>query len=155
MTESNVFSTPIDVRFKDLDAMGHVNNAVFFTYFEEGRLAFFSSASPDEKFPGFDFILAHITCDYLKPVTIDDPLSLLIRVGKIGGKSFTFDYKVIDRKESQVVYAAGRSVQVCYDYDKEKTVPVSEGLHSLLQQYLIHRTGRGTLPMTALDASNL
>ena len=137
MTESNAFSTPIDVRFRDLDAMGHVNNAVFFTYFEEGRLAFFSSASPGEKFPGFDFILAHITCDYLKPVTIDDPLSLLIRVGKIGSKSFTFDYKVIDRKDPQVVYAAGSSVQVCYDYDKEETVPVSMGLHNLLQQYLI------------------
>ena len=95
MIEPKVFSTPVDVRFRDLDAMGHVNNAVFFTYFEEGRLSFLTSTSPDKKFPGFDFILAHISCDYLKPVTIDDRLMLQIRVGKIGGKSFTFDYTVV------------------------------------------------------------
>jgi acyl-CoA thioester hydrolase len=135
MVDSNVFSTPIDVRFRDLDAMGHVNNAVFFTYFEEGRLAFFNRASPGERFPGFDFILAHISCDYLKPVTIDERLMLQIRVGKIGAKSFTFDYTVLDRKKTGVVYATGKSVQVCYDYEKQTTLPVSGRLNTLLEQY--------------------
>lgn len=136
MVDSNVFSTPIDVRFRDLDAMGHVNNAVFFTYFEEGRLALFNSASPGDKFPGFDFILAHISCDYLKPVTIDDRLALQIRVGKIGGKSFTFDYTVLDRNETGAIYATGKSVQVCYDYKKQETMPVYGRLNKLLKQYL-------------------
>jgi len=136
MVDSNVFSTPIDVRFRDLDAMGHVNNAVFFTFFEEGRLAFFISASPGDKFPGFDFILAHISCDYLKPVTIDDRLTLQIQVGKIGGKSFTFDYTVLDRNETEVIYATGKSIQVCYDYEKEETMPVPGRLNKLLEQYL-------------------
>ena len=88
MNAAEAFSTPVNVRFRDLDAMGHVNNAVFFTYFEEGRLAFFTSTSPEKKFPGFDFILAHTSCDYLKPVTVNDRLVLQIRVAKIGGKSF-------------------------------------------------------------------
>jgi acyl-CoA thioester hydrolase len=136
MVEQNAFSTPIDVRFRDLDAMGHVNNAVFFTYFEEGRLAFFISASPKEKFPGFDFILAHISCDYLKPVTIDDRLALQIRVEKIGGKSFTFDYTVLDRNETDVIYATGKSVQVCYDYEKGETVSLPGDLNRLLKRYL-------------------
>ena len=137
MTDANAFSTPIDVRFRDLDAMGHVNNAVFFTYFEQGRLAFFNSASPGDKFPGFDFILAHISCDYLKPVTIDDKLTLQIRVGKIGGKSFTFEYIVINRNDADIIYASGNSVQVCYNYEKEETIPVSNELNRLLQQYLV------------------
>ena len=136
MSNPNVFSTPIDVRFRDLDAMGHVNNAVFFTYFEEGRLALFNSASPGDKFPGFDFILAHISCDYLKPVTIDNRLTLQIRVGKIGGKSFAFDYTVLDRGDAGVIYATGKSVQVCYDYEKEETMPVPGRLNKLLEQYL-------------------
>ncbi len=144
MVDSNFFSTPIDVRFRDLDAMGHVNNAVFFTFFEEGRLAFFISASPGDKFPGFDFILAHISCDYLKPVTIDDRLTLQIRVGKIGGKSFTFDYAVCDRNDADVLYATGNSVQVCYNYEREETMTVSADLNTLLRQYLFDRI-KGTL----------
>lgn len=136
MIEPTIFSTPINVRFRDLDAMGHVNNAVFFTYFEEGRLAFFTSASPGKKFPGFDFILAHISCDYLKPVTIDDGLMLQIRVGKIGGKSFTFDYTVVHRNDADVIYATGKSVQVCYDYKKGQTMAVPKNLNKRLHPYL-------------------
>ena len=135
MNAAKTFSTPIDVRFRDLDAMGHVNNAVFFTYFEEGRLAFFTSSSPGSKFPGFDFILAHTSCDYLKPVTIDERLMLQIKVDKIGGKSFVLAYTVLDRGDDSVVYATGKSVQVCYDYQQEKTMPVPGALMELLQQY--------------------
>lgn len=136
MNAPTAFSKPIDVRFRDLDAMGHVNNAVFFTYFEEGRLAFFTSASPNEKFPGFDFILAHISCDYLKPVTIDDRLTLGMRVGKIGSKSFSFDYTIRDSHDAGIIYATGKSVQVCYDYKKGETVPVPAALINQLQAYL-------------------
>lgn len=135
MAELNAFSTPVDVRFRDLDAMGHVNNAVFFTYFEEGRLALFSSTSPAEKFPGFDFILAHTSCDYLKPVTIDDQLTLQIRADRIGAKSFTLGYAVLDRKDDHAMFATGTSVQVCYDYGRQKTMPVPGDLIDLLRQY--------------------
>ena len=137
MSAESIFTTEIDVRFRDLDAMGHVNNAVFFTYFEQGRLDFFNNASSEDKFPGFDFILAHIGCDYLKPVTIDDRLTLQIRVGKIGSKSFTFDYRILNRNDADVIYATGKSVQVCYDYQKDATMPVSGDLGELLQQYLM------------------
>lgn len=137
MNGSMVFTTEIDVRFRDLDAMGHVNNAVFFTYFEQGRLDFFKKVSAEEPFPGFAFILAHISCDYLKPVTIDDPLLLKMRVGNIGSKSFTFDYTVLNRNDAGVIYATGESVQVSYDYEKEVTISVAEDLKNLLRQYQI------------------
>lgn len=68
--------TDITIRFRDIDSMGHVNNAVYFTYFEEGRKEFlrslFNIVSPSE----YNFILAHIRCDYLKPIRISDPISL-------------------------------------------------------------------------------
>lgn len=136
MIEPTIFSTPINVRFRDLDAMGHVNNAVFFTYFEQGRLDFFNSASSENTFPGFDFILAHISCDYLKPVTIDDRLLLQIKVANIGSKSFTFDYTIVNRNDADAIYATGKSVQVCYDYKKGVTMSVPEDLNKLLRQYL-------------------
>ena len=132
-----VFCAPIDVRFRDLDAMGHVNNAVFFTYFEQGRFAFFNDASPGGKFPGFHFILAHISCDYLRPVTIDDRLAIEMRVAKIGGKSFTFTYRIVDRTDAGIVFATGESLQVCLDYQYNATVPVSPDLKARLQRYAV------------------
>jgi acyl-CoA thioester hydrolase len=66
------FQTAINVRFNDIDAMGHVNNAVMFTYFEEGRKALFLERLKGVKGGGFNFILAHIQCDYLLPVRLED-----------------------------------------------------------------------------------
>jgi acyl-CoA thioester hydrolase len=82
----NVFIFPINVRFRDFDGMGHVNNAVFFTYFAEDRLALFQEFSMDSDFSTFSFILAHISCDYLRPITLNTRLSIEIWVKEIGIK---------------------------------------------------------------------
>ena len=86
------FSVNICVRFKDIDFMGHANNAVFFTFFEEGRKEFLNKILNISNPDGYNFILAHISCDFLKPVKINDTITLHLWIGKIGGKSFTFIY---------------------------------------------------------------
>jgi acyl-CoA thioester hydrolase len=137
MAENQFFTTDIDVRFRDIDAMGHVNNAVFFTYFEQGRLQFFFSDVPEDTLPEFNFILAHISCDYLQPVMLENKLAVQIRVGKIGGKSFTFQYKLVDRSDVSKVYATGESVQVCYDYETQTTIPIPRDLMEKISTYLL------------------
>ena len=126
----------VDVRFRDLDAMGHVNNSVFFTYFEEGRKNFshqiFHFLDPAE----FKFIMAHIQCDFLKPVKLSDRLTLQMWVLSIGSKSFGFKYKLADRSDPSMVYATGESVQVCYDYSQETSIPVPEDMRAKLSSYL-------------------
>lgn len=136
MTDPKTFTTDIAVRFRDLDAMGHVNNAVYFTYFEQGRLQFFIQLQKGG-FDGFEFILAHIGCDYRVPVTLEDEPALHIQVTKIGGKSFAFGYRLVDRSNPSVLYATGESVQVCYDYGKKASVPVSGELKARLSEYLV------------------
>ncbi|MEW6671582.1 MAG: thioesterase family protein [Thermodesulfobacteriota bacterium] len=124
MNKSRTFSTNIDVRFRDMDALGHVNHAVFFTYFEEGRKIFFQNHFEISSPAGFGLIIAHISCDYLKPIKLTDRLKLYITVGSIKNKSFSFNYKLADRKDDSVVFATGVSVQVCYDFSLNKSVPV-------------------------------
>jgi acyl-CoA thioester hydrolase len=136
MTEYEVFSTDIELRFRDVDAMGHVNNAVYFTYFEYGRLKFFYSATQKEKFPGFAFILAHVSCDFIRPVTLDDRLTLRMWIKSIGGKSFKFHYELVDTAAPADIFATGESVQVCFDYQKNTPVAVSKALHAQLSAYL-------------------
>lgn len=131
----NLFKTPIDVRFRDLDAMGHVNNAVYFTYFEEGRKKFFVSSSKVENPLDFSFILAHIDCDYIRPVTLNTRLLLLMWVKEIGNKSFALGYKLVDLSDEAVVYAKGASVQVCFDYKAGRSMEIPENLKEKLMEY--------------------
>jgi len=138
MNSSKIFSTNIDVRFSDLDALGHVNNAVFFTYFEEGRKKFskkyFKVSDPSD----FRFIMAHISCDYLKPVMFVDNVTLKMWVKDIGTKSFAFEYKLVHQSDESMVYATGESVQVCYDYKKDQSIVVSDEMKAKLTAYLNH-----------------
>ena len=114
-------SLEIPIRFRDLDAMGHVNNAVFFTYFEEGRKVFIGKLLGIVEPSDYSFILARIECDYLRAVTLSNEILLEIWIGHIGEKSFTFKYAVLDRKDRSMVYAKGESVQVFFDYRQGKT----------------------------------
>ena len=131
----NVFKSPINVRFRDIDSMGHVNNAVFFTYFEEGRIALFQTFS-DSGFSTFPFIMAHIGCDYLRPITLNTQLFLEMWVNKIGLKSFGLSYKLVDLSDESIIYAKGESVQVCFDYGENKPIAVSAALKQKLIEYL-------------------
>ena len=125
----------IPVRFRDIDSMGHVNNAVFFTYFEEGRKAFlyelFGIVEPSE----YNFILARIGCEFLRPVTLGNTIRLEIWIGETGGKSFTLKYRIVDRETPSVVYAKGQSVQVFYDYKSNRTRPLPEDFLETIAPY--------------------
>jgi len=129
------FSVNISIRFRDIDSMGHVNNAVFFTFFEEGRKAFLNKilniSDPDD----YNFILAHISCDYLKPVKINDLITLQLWIGKTGSKSFTFIYKLINKKDDLLVYAKGKSVQVFFDYKRNCTMQIPNKFFDKISEY--------------------
>ena len=136
MEKKNLFEIEIEVRFRDLDALGHVNNAVYFTYFEEGRKNFskteFQVSGPSD----FTFILAHIRCDYLTPVQLGDRVKLQMWVQNIGTKSFGFGYKLVDVADDARVYAAGESIQVCYDYSASQSIAVPAEMKKKLAVYL-------------------
>lgn len=136
MADFEVFTTDIEVRFRDVDAMGHVNNAVYFTYFESGRFKFFYSEPRKKKFPGFAFILAHVSCDFIRPVTLDDHLTLRMWIKEIGSKSFKFNYQLTDAADPAVAFATGESVQVCFDYQKNVSVAISQEMLAQLSAYL-------------------
>jgi len=132
-----LFSTNIDVRFSDIDALGHVNNAVFFTYFEEGRKHFSKKVFSVSDISDFKFIMAHIRCDFLRPIRFNDHVILQMWVKDIGTKSFSFEYRIVDFSDETRVFAAGESTQVCYDYDKNRSIEVSVKMRERLTRYLI------------------
>lgn len=136
MHPDNLFSTNIEVRFRDLDAMGHVNNAVYFTYFEESRKYFSKKVLGVSDISDFKFIMAHIQCDFIKSIRFNDHVILQMWVKDIGTKSFSFDYRLVDFYDEAKVYATGESVQVCYDYEKNRSIEIPAKMRERLTRYL-------------------
>ena len=136
MHSDKLFSTDIEVRFRDLDAIGHVNNAVFFTYFEEGRKHFSKKIFEVSDVSDFNFIMAHIQCDFIKPIQFNDRVILQMWVKDIGTKSFSFEYRLVDFSDEAMVYATGKSIQVCYDYQKNRSIEVPAKMRERLTLYL-------------------
>ncbi len=136
MSANPVFESAVDIRFNDIDAMGHVNHALILTYFEEGRKALFLERIVDSAPGAFNFILAHIECDYRLPVRLEDRLRVRLWVTAIGRKSFTLAYALVDAGDDERVFATGSSVQVCFDYSRRHSVPVPADLRQALSGYL-------------------
>jgi acyl-CoA thioester hydrolase len=108
------------VRFRDLDGMGHVNNAVFLTYLEQARLAWFGTS---EIFPLEDVILAHTEIDFRSPVQAGEVVEVGVRPARIGTKSFELEYEL--RAGGRKV-ADAKSVLVGYDYERGESIPVPD-----------------------------
>lgn len=125
---------PIRARFRDTDGMGHVNNAVFFTYFEEARAAYFSRVAGVRDYRDVFIILARATCDFRTPAYCGEELDVAVRVDRIGGKSFEMSYLAHARADGRLV-AEGSSVQVAYDYRAGRSVPVPEAFRRQVESF--------------------
>jgi acyl-CoA thioester hydrolase len=129
---------PIQLRFKDIDKMGHVNNANYLTYIELARVKYFEDVVRlDKKWsPEVGIILARIEIDFKAPVFLHDSISVYTRCSRIGTKSITLDWAVVRQKENnEEVVAQGIAVLVCYDYRSEKTIPVPEEHRRAIEQF--------------------
>jgi acyl-CoA thioester hydrolase len=136
---------PVEVRFRDLDAMGHVNNAVYLTFFEQARLAFWLAlhpgGAPDEAIDParIGFVLARAECDYASPVRLGERLLVGCRAGDFGVSSFVFDYRIVaagGSVDAEVrLVASGRTVQVTWDWAAGKKVPLSADLKTRIEAF--------------------
>ena len=79
------------VRFRDLDPMGHVNNAVFLTYLEQARVAFFSEMGAATGLEDMNMIVARVEIDFKAPVRLGQVVEVSVRTSRFGTKSFDLD----------------------------------------------------------------
>jgi acyl-CoA thioester hydrolase len=106
------------VRFGDLDALGHVNNAVFLTYIESARVAYLFDAGAATSLEDMSIIVAHIEIDFRAPVRFGREVEIAVRASRFGNKSFDLEYVL--RVDGEVV-AQAKSVLVGYDYEKRES----------------------------------
>lgn len=114
----------IEVRFVDIDVMGHVNNAVYLNYFEQARMHFFRAAIGKEwDWINSGILLARNEIDYLSPTVLMDELQIETWCSRIGTKSLDFEYLAfVMNNNDKIIRVKGKSILVCYDYMKKQTI---------------------------------
>ena len=132
-----LFSHRLEVRFRDCDALGHVNNAVYLTYLEQARFnhwrAVGIAGTDGERVPGV--ILARVEIDYRRPATYGETLEIQLGIAAIGRTSFTYEYEILD--EQRQLVASARTVLVRYDYAASKPIPISDELKQILSTRVV------------------
>ncbi|MCB0479573.1 MAG: acyl-CoA thioesterase [Crocinitomicaceae bacterium] len=120
--------TPIQIRFSDVDLMGHVNNAVYLNYFESARMNYFRTLIRDQwDWVNFGILLGNNTVDYFKPLLLNDQVEIETKCLKIGNKSFVLEYILyVINGSKKTKYASGTSTLVCFNYNEKQTIPVPD-----------------------------
>jgi acyl-CoA thioester hydrolase len=133
---------PIEVRWRDLDALGHINNAEYFTYFECARTTYGQAllaaggehwAASGQLPAGFQFIIASASCEFRSQAYLGEALQVAIWASQVGHKSFVFDYRITVPDTGRLV-AEGRTTQVWYDYAAGHSLPVPAEVVARMEQ---------------------
>jgi acyl-CoA thioester hydrolase len=119
------YKTNLEVRFCDIDLYGHVNNAIYLTYFEQARTKYWKEIiSWDWDKTGI--ILAKAEVNYIKPITLNDTLTAYVKTSKIGNSSWEIDYALftVTKNGEEVLNTGGKTIQVTFDYKIDKSIPI-------------------------------
>ena len=116
--------TSLDVRFRDIDAFGHVNNAVFSTYAEQARVQYLLDViGPTEPFERMPLILARLEIDFRSPILLGERVTVASRVDRIGSSSIGMRHRILAGDDERLA-ADVESVLVAYDYADAAPIPV-------------------------------
>lgn len=118
---------PIQIRFKDLDKLGHVNNANYLTYFELARVSYFKTVMETKTidWSAEGVIMANVQMTFKQPVLLEDELSVYTWTSRYGTKSFDMSCSIVKNVNGkEVEVATGSSTLVCFNYATNQTIEI-------------------------------
>ena len=131
------YEISLEVAFRDIDAMGFVNNAVFFAYFETVRIKYMGevmrSGLMGTELLDLPLILVDASCTYKSPALLTEILHIGAGISRFGTKSFDILYRVQGEDGRLVAY--GKTVQVMYDYISRSAFPIPEDVREYVTQF--------------------
>ncbi len=124
ITNDFKFKTTVEIRFADVDMMGHVNNAIYFTYMEVSRAKYWNKAVYwDWKKTGV--VIGKATIDYIKPILLDDKIHVYVRTSRIGNSSFDLEYLLIKEElGKEILCSKGMTTCIAIDYATKRSIPI-------------------------------
>jgi len=127
---------PIQVRYGDIDAQWHVNNANFLVYIEQARVSYLLALGlwDAQSYQDIGLIVADVHMAYVAPIDLTQKVRVGIRVGHLGNKSLRFEYQIED-SENGAVLGRAETVMVAYDYRAKTSMPVPDSWRKIIREF--------------------
>jgi acyl-CoA thioester hydrolase len=133
--ELDAFPTVIHlpVQWGDMDSYQHVNNIIYFRWFESARIAYLEQIGLKAMYHGAGIgpILAAIDCNYRRQLTYPDTVAVGARISRIGRTSFEMEHVLVSTAQ-QALVADGKSTIVTFDYKSQKPIPVPDDIRAAI-----------------------
>lgn len=127
------FRHPVDVRFRDLDPMGHAHHTLPLIYLEEARAAYWRTVAGRDGIGEIDYVMAEVTVRFHKRIEWPSRLEVRLRTSRIGNRSFEMEFEIADGVAE--VVSSGRTVMVAYDYSSGRSISVRDDVRARIETY--------------------
>ena len=131
---TQVHSVRMAIRWGDMDAMGHVNNTVYFRYLEQARISWFEALGCPPEPAGIGPVIINAHCTFLKQLRYPGEIDVSTFVGQFGRSSFESLHQIRRVDDPATLAAEGGAKVVWVDQRLEKSVPLPEAMRTRLQQ---------------------
>ncbi len=130
------FFHPIEIRYGDIDAQRHVNNARYFTYMEQARTKYIKALGlwVESDFDAIGIILAEQSCRYLNPIQLESDIKVGVRTMRLREKSIETQYSIQDALTENEL-AVGQAILVAYDYQLGKSIPIPDNWRVVISAF--------------------
>ncbi len=127
------FRHPVEVRFRDLDPMGHAHHSLPLIYFEEARAAYWRDVAGQGGLGGIGYIMGEVSVRYHARVHFPQTLEVLARVSRLGDRSWSMQYQL--RSADGQLLASGGSTQVMYDYQAGASMRIPDDMRERISRF--------------------
>ncbi len=122
----------LPIRWGDMDAMGHVNNTVYFRFMEQARIGWFDALVPEqEAWTSTGIVIANASCNFKRPITYPGTVEVKVYIGAPGGSSVPTFYELVVSGD-QAIYADGEATVVFIDMKTQKPVRIPAAIREKL-----------------------
>ncbi|MBP6334150.1 MAG: acyl-CoA thioesterase [Bacteroidia bacterium] len=132
----------IEIRFSDIDAFHHVNNATYLTYYEQARIAYFNEIVGWEyDWSKTGVILAKAVVEFRVPVDFKDDIIIYTRCCRIGTKSFDLQYRMMKVSgEEEMLVSEASTIMVAYNYELNQSIEIPESWKELIRRFEVNQS---------------
>lgn len=125
---------PVQIRFNDIDILGHLNNTVYFSFLDTGKAYYFKDILGDRMdFRKVETVIANIDCAYVAPIYFGEKIDVLTRCSHIHDKSFRLQ-QVLIKADTGELKAAAETVMVSFDPKSQTSIPMPEHIRHALEK---------------------
>lgn len=135
-------SVDLQLRFNDVDVLGHLNNTIYFSFYDTGKAYFFEHImNSPMQWKHVDCVIANVDCAYISPIYFGEQIQVWTRVSEIHDKSFRLQQMLVEKNTGELKSAC-ESVMVSFDPDTKQAVPMKEEWRRALTATLIEENDR-------------